>query len=312
MLSRVANSLFWMSRYLERAENTSRFLAVTHNYTQELRGVLHGATDHCWRVTGKLLAGETPPDEGLGETFRCFAFDQETPASVISSVVRARENARGIRDAISTEMWEELNVLHMRLHEEAGSPPTEAGELSMLQRVRNASHLFQGLRDNTMVRGDEWHFMMLGQYVERADWTARVLEAMLSHPVLYAAAEAGHTIDTMHLVATLRSCTAFEAFARAERTVTVERAIEFLLLEARFARSVEFCVQEIGHSLHTLSGTPHDLFSNDAEQYSGRLVAELRFARIDEIIGRGIQGYLAELLGKLQQISSGIARQYFR
>lgn len=311
MLSRVANSLFWMARYLERAENTARFLTVTHGYAQELRGVVHGAADQCWEVAAQVLDAEDASPGLPSRTFRRYAFDEDLPSSVIAAIIRARENARGIRDAISSEMWEELNVLHMRLHEEAKSSP-EGGELSMLQRVRNASHLFQGLRDNTMVRGDEWHFLMLGQFIERADWTARVLEAMWSHPALYSAAESGHSIDTMHLVATLRACTAFEAFARAERTVVAERAVAFLLLEARFSRSVEFCIQEVVHSLHALSGTPQDVFSNDAEQLAGRLVAELRFASIDEIMGQGLPEYLQVLLGKIGQVSALVGQQYFR
>jgi uncharacterized alpha-E superfamily protein len=235
----------------------------------------------------------------------------EQENSLIHCVARARENARGIRDAISSEMWEELNVLHLRMQEEASVPASPTSLLSLLQRIRTASHMFQGLRDNTMVRSDEWHFLCLGQYVERGDITARLLEAMFFHPALEAAEEAGQNIDTLHLVATLQCCTGFEAYTRTEPAVIPARVAEFLLLDARFPRSVEFCVQEVGHALHALSGTPQDIFSNDAEQQCGRLVAELRFAEIDEIMAEGFQPYLQRVIQKLVQIGFDIRQLYF-
>src|SRR5262249_25368415 len=140
---------------------------------------------------------ETPAFWGL-------ALDRRLETSLVSSITRARENARGIRDAIPSEVWEELNVLHLSLPEEAEAAPSETRELSLLERVRNVSHLLQGLRDNTMARGDEWHFLRLGNYLERAGMTARMLEAMVQHPALRDAAEARQSIDTLHLVATLR------------------------------------------------------------------------------------------------------------
>ncbi len=312
MLSRVANSLYWLSRYLERAESAARFLAVTHGYAQELRAVSHTAAEQCWALARVLLTGADDPAESGPATFRRLAFDEDLATSVLSCITLARENARGIRDAIASEMWEELNVLHLRLREEAQSSPLETSQLSLLHRVQEATHRFQGLRDNAMVRADEWHFLRLGQFLEGADMTARVLVGMFTHPALLSAAEAGHSIDTLHLAATLRARGGLEAFSRAEHHLAASPVAQFLLLDARFPRSVEFCVQEAGHSLHALSGTPQDVFSSDAEQLCGRLVAELRFASIEEIMAGGFKPYMEGVLGRLGSIAHAVSTLYFR
>jgi len=312
MLSRVANALFWLARYLERAENSARILGITHGYAQELRAVSHAAADRCWEATRHLMGDDAEAPGGGTEIFWRLCFNDDVPTSVRSCVIRARENARGIRDAISSEMWRELNVLYLRFEEEAEMPRSEAAQLELLQRVRSVSHLFQGLRDNTMCRGDEWHFLCVGQNVERAGMTARTLDEMFEHPAIQAAAEVGQSIDTVHLVATLRMCTGYETFVRAGHTPGPERVAEFLLLEARFPRSVESCIQEVSNSLHALSGTPHDVFSNDAEQMCGRMVGELRFASIDEIVDDGLHEYLLRLIYRLEQIGAAIVHMYFR
>jgi uncharacterized alpha-E superfamily protein len=312
MLSRVANALFWLARYLERADASARFLAVTHSYAQELRSVSRAASDRCWIAARELLRME---DGGAGAeaaaTFWRLGLDRELAASVLTSVSRARENARGIRDAIPSEMWEELNVLFLRFQEEAAAPPSENRELSLLRETQNVSHLLLGVRDNLMVRGDEWHFLRLGQFLERADVSIRLLDGLSSHPALREAAEAGRSIDTLHLAAALRSFAGFEAFSRAGYHLTPEGVFGFLLLDGRFPRSIEGAIQEAGYSLHALSGTPHDIFSNDAEQICGRTLGELRFAAIKEIMAQDFRAYLGRLLGRVDRLGNAVVELYF-
>ena len=312
MLSRVANSLYWLARYLERAEDAARFLAVTHSYTQELRAVSHAAADQCWGVACEFLGVSATAEESSRAAFTRYLLDPDLPTSLYSSVALARENGRGIRDAISSEMWEALNVLYLWMLDESKAPTMEAAELGLLGRIQRTSHLFQGLRDHTMVRSDEWHFLRLGQFLERADSTARILNAMFDHPALAVAAATGEDIDTINLATTLRACTAFAAYSRASHTPSPGGVAEFLLLDGRFARSVSFCVQEMGVSLHALSSTPLDVFSNDAEQICGRLGAELRFAAIDEIMQQGMKDHLLRVRQKLWQLGEAIAGEYFR
>jgi len=311
MLSRVANSLYWLARYLERAENSARWLSVTSNYALELQGVSHAAADECWPVAARLLHSEADGNENPTEIMHRLILSADVNNSVLSSVSLARENARSIRDAIASEMWESLNVRYLELQEDAEQQPSPNRQRALLRQVLDTSHLLQGLRDNTMVRADEWYFLRLGQFIERADNTLRCLDAMFSHPALHVAQEAGHTIDTLHLAATLRTATGFEAFARTAPGLTPEAVAEFLLLDVRFPRSVEFSIQELVAALHALSGTPVDIFTNAAEQMCGRLVAELRFARIEEILAQGLPGYVQRILSSLTQVSQSIADEYF-
>jgi uncharacterized alpha-E superfamily protein len=258
------------------------------------------------------LAAEQPEEPVPGPTcLQRLVFDEGLPNSVLSCVTFARENARSIRDAIASEIWEALNVLYLRLQDEASGPPSPTGQLAVLYRVQEVSHLVQGLRDNVMVRSDEWHFLRLGRYLERADNTLRAQDRMFRHPALTIAAGAGQEIDTLHLAAALRVAAAFEAFSRTAPTLGTERVLEFLLLDARFPRSVEFCVQELERSLHALSRTPEDIYTNEAEQRCGRLVAELRFASIDEILAQGLPETLARVLGTVGAIGRAISEEYF-
>ncbi len=312
MLSRVANSLYWLARYLERAENGARFLACNHEYAQELRGVSHAAADAAWKVARELMAPELVDEETGPKTFHRLAYDETLPHSIISSVLRARENARGIRDAIPSEMWEELNMLFLLLREEAQASHSDSAELSLLVRMKNASLLFSGLRDNTMVREDEWHFLRLGHFLERADGTCRLLKVMYTHPAIETASESGQNIDLLHLATTLKMCTGREAYYRAGNLLETESVAEFLLLDALFPHSADYCVQEISNSLHALSGTAQDIFTNPAEQVVGRLVADLRFASIEEIMAAGFEDHLTGILSKLNQLARAISEQYFR
>jgi uncharacterized alpha-E superfamily protein len=310
MLSRVANSLFWLTRYLERAENTARFLGVTDSYARELQGVSRAAAEACWGVAVEHLA----LDEGLAadaSSLPRLIFDVELPGSVLACVTMARENARSIRDAIASEMWEGLNVLYLRLQGEAGDATSTTAQQALLVQVQETSHLLQGLRDNVMVRSDEWHFLRIGRFLERADHTLRIQDRMFRHPALTAAAAGGQEIDTLHLAAALRMAAAFEAFSRTAPTLGTERVLEFLLLDARFPRSVEFCIQELERSLHALSRTPEDIYTNEAEQLCGRLVAELRFASIEEIIGQGLPETFDRVLRTVGAIGRAISEEYF-
>lgn len=312
MLSRVANSLFWMARYVERAESAARFLAVTESYALELQGVARVAAEACRAVTYHLFGAEQPDAEDDGPAgFHRLVFDGELPGSIVCSVTLARENARSIRDAITSEMWEALNVLHLDLDAAATGSTSPTRRQGLLRRVQDTSYLVQGLRDNTMVRSDEWHFLRLGRFLERADATLRALDTMFTHPALQAATDAGEEIDALHLAAALRVCTGFEAFSRTASVLSPARVVEFLLLDARFPRSVEFCAEELQDALHSLSQSPTDNYTNPAEQLCGRLLAELRFASIEEILDRGLHEMLQRLIGEISRIGAAIGQEYF-
>jgi uncharacterized alpha-E superfamily protein len=312
MLSRVASSLFWLARYAERADNTARFLAVTDGYARELQGLSHAAAEACWAVAAERFA--TAPGTELDPaalTLSDLMFNLEIPNSVLSSITVARENARSIRDAIAGAVWEALNVLYLQLVEEATLSVTATRQQALLQQVQETSLLLHGLCDHTMMRSDEWHFVHLGRFLERADNTIRVADTMFSHRALQVAAETGHNIDALHLATALRICAAAEAFARTAPLPSLDKVVAFLLLEARFPRSVAFCLQELERSLHALSRTPEGLYTNEAEQLSGRLLADLRFADVEEIIGQGLRAALVRMLGSVGAIGRAIEQEYF-
>jgi uncharacterized alpha-E superfamily protein len=312
MLSRVANSLFWLSRYVERAENAARFLSVTDAYARELQGVSRAAAEAVGQAAWAHLApGETMPEGAGGGELQRLVFDTELPGSVYASITLARENARSIRDAIPTETWEALNVLFLRLQEEAPHRFTPTRRQALLHQVREAAWRMQGLRDNVMVRADEWNFQRLGCFLERADNTLRLLGTMFFHPALQVASDSGQSIDALHLAAVLRMCTAFETFSRTAAGLSTERVIEFLFLDARFPRSVAFAFEELQRALHALSQTPEDVYTNDAEQLCGRLAAELRFASVQEILHFGLRATLDRVLGTVGQIGGAVHQEYF-
>lgn len=311
MLSRVATSHYWLARYLERADHAARLLTVTHAYAQELRGVSPAAAERCWEVACRLLGTELRTAENSPALFQRLVLDYSASAGVLTCLHAARENARSIRDALSSEMWETVNVLYLRVLEESTAPPSEASELSLLRRVQTAAHLFQGLRDNTLSRTDGWLFLLMGQFLERAGCVAGLLDSMYSHPALVVAEGAGHAIDPLHLATTLRCAAALEAFAIAEGILSPERVAAFLLLDHTFPRSVEHAVQEVARCLHTLSGSSFEIFSNDAEQICGRLVSQLRFATIEEIFQGGLSPYVQELIRQTYRLGQAIELEYF-
>ena len=311
MLSRVASALFWLARSVERSDHAARLLLVTHGYAQELRGVSPAAAGLCWGVTSRLLGAEPVEASDGRSVFRRLAYDGTFPGSVLGNLRAARENARGVRDALSSEMWETLNVVYLRVLEEAGSPPSEAAELSLLRRVQSSVHLLQGLRDHTISQTDAWHFLRLGQFLERAGCMTRTLAASLAHPALEAAPSASHAMDPLHLAMTLRAAAAFEAYSQAEAALSLERVVHFLLLEHTFPRSVEHSLIEADRCLRALSGAPESVFHTDAEQICGRLVADLRFAAVEEVLQAGVHEYLQRLLARIWRLGEAIEHEYF-
>jgi uncharacterized alpha-E superfamily protein len=216
----------------------------------------------------------------------------------------ARENARAIRGDISSEMWEALNVLFLQTSEAARRHFDRAEAIGLAREIGMRAHLLQGMRDNMMMRGDAWHFLRLGRHSERAQWSVRLLDAMCRNlPAMDA-------LSFLFLGTILRSVNGFEAYSRALQTISPEKVMEFLLLEDRFPKSVHFCVQEMAKSLHVLSQTPEDAFTNDAEQVAGSLLARLRFTDAGAVF-RDISGFLNTVANEMMALSESLIQEYF-
>ena len=299
MLSRVAESLFWGARSIERAENTSRLFDVSFH------GLLDAPVadpEQEWRDLLRAI--------GRDELFREH-FDDYTPRavtefllwhpanpdSVTASVARARENLRGVREQISSEMWEHLNRLHLLVsrtrHSRVLDTPHE-----FLVRIREGSHAFQGVTKATLSRGEAFEFLELGAHLERADATARVLLTGVPRLV-------GGSGD--RLWSLLRSCGGFEAFRRNQsEDVQGERVVEFLLLDRSFPRSVLFCAERCLEAVRFISGNSQQL-----ERSVGMLVARLTFADVPQLDPPSLGSLLGDALTGVHAVGAELSSAYF-
>ena len=317
MLSRVADSLYWMSRYLERAEHTTRLLDVNLNLMLDESAT---SADHRWP---RLLQALGRPKKAKWEgnpyaLARCLTFDQTHKSSIISCIIQARENARHVREQISTEQWHRLNSLYLEvtrpelatvMQAEAMQDTSEA-PAAFLQQVMEAVHQFQGVTDSTMSHGEGWQFIQVGRYLERATATALLLEAYnedlwvdLDRP-----AEGNEYLEWMGL---LRSATAFEAYCKVYTAdLTPEWILEFILLDADFPHSVRFSIESMRTALDTIQNNSGKTRGEKLQRLAGRLSATLSFASVDEILSGEVIGYLRNVREQCQAIHATIYELY--
>jgi len=311
MLSRVADSLFWMCRYIERAENIARFLGVNLNLSMDT-GV---NTASQWRplvdTTGDGELFDTNYGVANEATVTEFlTFDANYPNSIVSCLRAARENARSIREIISSEMWEQINTLHMFVKEGFNAARPLRSAHDFYRRVKMSCHLFEGLMYSTMSHNEAWHFGRLGLHLERADKTARILDIKY-FLLLPSQDDVGTPLDNIQWMALLKSASGLEMFRKKWRRITAERVIEFLMLDQEFPRSVSFCLAGMQRSLHQITGRPEDVYRTAPERLVGRLSSEFAYARIEDIIAMGLHEYLDHLEKHLNEIDSAIFKEFF-
>ncbi|MGD2063839.1 MAG: alpha-E domain-containing protein [Nitrospirota bacterium] len=311
MLSRVADSLYWMSRYLERAENVARFIGVNLNLILDLPEEFGEQWAPLVNITGDhdLFARrhDVPSRENV---MHFLTFDRENPNSILSSVLRARENARSVREIISSEMWEQANRFYFLVKGAAADPSVIDNPHDFYTAVKMASHLFDGITEATMSHGEAWHFLQVGELLERADKTSRILD--VKYFILLPDAKAvGTTIDNIQWAALLKSASALEMYRKHSKQISPSKVADFLVLNRDFPRSVHSCLGRAAHSLHAVTGSPLDAFSNKAEKTLGRLLAELNYTQIDEIIAAGLHEFLDGLQTRLNWIDDAIFETFF-
>jgi uncharacterized alpha-E superfamily protein len=315
MLCRVAESLYWMARYVERAENNARILDVNLQVTLddnhdgaaaervEWEPILATLEDH------KLFSAHY---DAINATNVCefITFAHENPNSIASCVAVARENARTVREFISSEMWERINHLFLWIKSAEARQLHAASGIEFYRHVVDCAHQFLGTTAATLTRGEGWNFIQLGKYLERADSASRILD-LKYHILLPDGEQVGGNVDTVQWQAVLKSCSAFEAYRKIHPgQVTPATVAEFIILHDSFPRSIRFCATQLDSSLHQLSGCDRAHFSNEAERRSGRLVSDLNFATIEEIFRTGLHEYLDSIQGRLNDIASAMHRQY--
>jgi uncharacterized alpha-E superfamily protein len=315
MLSRVADSLYWLSRYVERAENTARILDVNLQVTLDSeRG---GAEDEHidWQpILAALedLARFNKNGRVIGAESVCdyVTFARENPNSIWSCVAAARENARTVREYISSEMWERLNAFWLWINSKDSRQLCQSSGIEFYRSVVDHSHQFQGTTDATLTHGEGWNFLKLGAYLERGDSASRILD-LKYHILLPKGEKVGGAVDTVQWQAVLKSCSAFEAYRKLHPGQVMPWSVaEFIILHDSFPRSVRFCADSIEAALHRISGCDRAHFSNEAERLAGRLVGDLKYTTINEIFRTGLHEYLDRTEGRFVEISDAMHSQY--
>ncbi len=309
MLSRVADSLYWMSRYLERAENTVRLLDVTMSLMLDTGGA---GVEARWQgmvaALGKPAAMEW--DGNLEDMARRLIFDQLDPSSVIYCVSAARENARQVREEISTEQWQRLNRLFHQIHSPHAETQFSSNMNEMLSLIMDGIHLFQGVGDSTMIHGQGWQFIRLGRALERAYATATLLE--VHQPELLHAHERENTgYQYLELVGLLRCCTAFEAYCQVYTAdLTPGRILEFLVLNRDFPHSIRYCVDTTRNAIESIQRTGGRRSPEELIAGIGRLHAMLGYTTIGEILAADAAVFLHNVREQCLRIHELIYRYY--
>jgi len=304
MLSRTADSLFWMSRYVERAENTARMLDVGFRMSQLPRNVNDPSAE--WRpplaISGDMKAFAERFDAVTEDNvIRWLALDKENPSSVYESVRTARENAREIRGTLTNEMWESLNATWLEIKDLTMERLREWGYREFFEWVKERSNLFRGVTVGTMVQDQGFHFVRLGTFIERADNTARLLDVKYHLLVK----DVGVAVDYYQWGALLRSVSAFKAYRRIYRdTIQPKLVAELLILREDFPRSLHACLSEVYNILQLL-GPRHE-----CSRLAGALHAELHFGRLEEIAKKGLHPFLTDFVARNNSLAVEIRKNF--
>ncbi len=311
MLSRVADSIYWMSRYVERAENVARFIEVN----LQLMLDAPSGEDQQWEPLVNTTGDGEAFTKRYGEAtqqnvIHFLTFDAENPNSILSCVRSARENARTVREIISSEMWLQLNKFYLMVTAATENSSTPANPQEFFTEVKNANHLFNGITAATMTHGEPWHFFHMARMLERADKTSRILDVKY-FILLRSVQDVGTPFDDIQWAAVLRSASALEMYRKRHGRISPKGVVEFLLLDREFPRAIHFCLLASRDSLHAISGTPAGTFRHAPEKSLGQLCSDLSFTSVDEIINSGLHEYLDHLQTRMNQVAAGIYETFF-
>ena len=310
MLSRVADSLFWMSRYVERAENVARFVEVNLNL------MLDTTSSHQqWLPVVATTGDHDVFEEKYGNptqeaVIQFLAFDEENPNSILSCLRSARENARSTREITSSEMWEQLNGFYLFVADAAKRCGGIDSLYQFFTKIKEGSHTFCGITEATMTHGEAWHFMRMGRMIERADKTSRILDVKY-YILLRSATEVGTPFDEIQWAAVLRSASAFEMYRKRHGRISPTGIVEFLLFDLEFPRAVRYSLNCARNSLHAITGTPLGQFRWGPERLLGQLCSELAYEAVDEVLAKGLHEFIDDLQDKLNLVGRGIHETFF-
>ncbi|MBW4656441.1 MAG: alpha-E domain-containing protein [Kaiparowitsia implicata GSE-PSE-MK54-09C] len=309
MLSRVAESIFWLNRYVERAENIARFIDVNLNLSLDSPlGV-----DQQWSPLVNTSGDQSFFKEHYGEAnvetvIQFLTFDTRYRNSILSCLKLARENARSVREIISSEMWEQVNDFYMMVKD---ASVTSISEYSpFFNEVKMASHLFAGVMNATMSHNEGWHFGEMGRMIERADKTARILDVKY-YILLPSPRDVGTPLDDLQWIALLKSVSGYEMYRKRQHRISPQEVASFLILEREFPRSIQFCLLQTERSLHCITGGSQGVWQNPVERELGKLRSELDYLTIEEITKIGLHEFLDQTEISLNSVGERIFETFF-
>jgi uncharacterized alpha-E superfamily protein len=306
MLSRVADSLYWLSRYLERAEHTARLTDVQIHLMLDQSPA---ASAQRWaRVLTSLHM--LPPGDGMYDARHLtdyITFDAANPNSIVSCITNARENARQLREHISSEMWEQINTVYLQVKTQRIDDIWETQPHAWFVAVKEGCHLFQGITDTTMNYNEGYQFLQAGRYLERATAVAHLLNV---HFETFNT-ENGLGFDFLEWIGLLKSCTAFEAYCKVYMADLRPDAIaEFLILNREFPHSIGFSVKRVQDALLEIGEDTQSRRARGVNRLAGRLAALVDYGQIDEIFAAGFHTFLTEMMRQCSQIHDAIFQAY--
>jgi uncharacterized alpha-E superfamily protein len=315
MLSRVADSLYWLSRYIERAENLARLLEVNLQLLLDFSNLDDEKIKDHWLPILRALSDEESfakhydKADSLAVT-DFVTFSRDNPNSILSCVFAARENARMVRDQISAEMWESMNELYLFVKSTNAKKVWRSGVHDFFRELKSRMHAFQGLTHATYPREEGYDFLQVGRYLERADKTTRIID-LKYHILLPVASDVGGSLDSAQWMAVLRSCSALQAYHRLYlASPTPWKVVEFLILSETFPRSLRFCLKELNQYLRQISGTPAGQPANDAERICAEMLTRLSECTTEDIFAEGLHEYLDRTQLLLNDIGQALYHSY--
>lgn len=312
LLSRVANDIYWMSRYVERAENIARFIDANWHLMLDLPDEGTDLWEPLIQVTGDSeLFHEKYEVSNQFNVIQFLVFDQDYANSIYSCVNCARENARAVREQISPAMWEQLNSFYHLVLGAASQPETVQNNPQVfLNRVRENGTMLGGLADDTMSHGEGWHFFRMARLLERAEKTSRILDVKY-FIILPDVDYVGSAYDAIQWAALLRSTSGLETFRQHHGKITPDQVVDFLLLDRYFPRAVQACLRGADYSLRAISGTMPGQYVNSAEQSLGRVCSDLGYTDSETVMKVGLHEFIDDLQIKLNYVDLEIYHSFF-
>jgi len=310
LLSRAADAVYWMARYIERAENVARFIDV--NLHLQLDLPLEPA--HQWQplIDTSGDAELFRERRGAAEKEQVIDFlvcDAHNPNAICNCLRAARENARSVREIISSEMWEQVNSMYLKT--ESQRALAESDRLrEFLRNIRLDAHMFQGITDATMSHNEAWQFLRLGRQLERADKTSRILDVKY-FMLLPSAHVVGTPYDDIHWSAVLKSVSGFEMYRKKHGRITPRSIVDFLVLDREFPRAIRHCLRMADESLHAITGTPMGSCEYPSERSLAPLRAELDYIPVERIMSQGLHEYLDALQARMNTIDDNLRLDFF-